>query len=83
MAGTAEFYSKKTKTILGHDMAYVDESLGCPIVSLHGNPASSYLWRGIIPYVTDNHRAIAPDLIGMGDSPNPSWKTHIWTAPPI
>ena len=71
MAGTADFYSKKTKTILGHEMAYVDEGQGRPIVFLHGNPASSYLWRGIIPYVTGNHRAIAPDLIGMGDSAKP------------
>ena len=38
------------------------------MVFLHGNPASSYLWRNIIPYVSQSHRAIAPDLIGMGDS---------------
>ena len=61
-------YTKKVKTILGHKMAYVDEGQGRPVVFLHGNPTSSYLWRNIIPHVSKTHRAIAPDLIGMGDS---------------
>ncbi len=63
--------AKSYRSILGHDMAYVDQGSGRPVVFLHGNPASSYLWRNIIPYVTDSHRAIAPDLIGMGDSDKP------------
>ncbi|MFO7861448.1 MAG: alpha/beta fold hydrolase [Desulfosalsimonas sp.] len=49
-------------------MAYVDEGQGDPIVFLHGNPTSSYLWRNVIPFVTPLGRCIAPDLIGMGDS---------------
>ena len=49
-------------------MAYVEMGAGEPVVFLHGNPTSSYLWRNIMPYVSDTHRAIAPDLIGMGDS---------------
>ena len=49
-------------------MAYVDFGQGDPIVFLHGNPASSYLWRNIIPHVQGMGRIIAPDLIGMGDS---------------
>lgn len=51
-------------------MAYVETGNldGDPIVFLHGNPTSSYLWRNIMPYVTDFGRCIAPDLIGMGDS---------------
>ena len=61
-------YAKQQATILGHTMRYVDEGSGAPIVFLHGNPTSSYLWRNIIPYVTDLGRCIAPDLIGMGDS---------------
>lgn len=61
-------YTKKVNTILGHKMAYVDEGQGRPVVFLHGNPTSSYLWRNIIPHVSKTHRAIAPDLIGMGDS---------------
>ena len=49
-------------------MAYVDEGEGNPIVFLHGNPTSSYLWRNIFPFVKNCGRIIAPDLIGMGDS---------------
>jgi haloalkane dehalogenase len=49
-------------------MAYVDEGQGDPIVFLHGNPTSSYLWRNVIPHLTDLGRCFAPDLIGMGDS---------------
>jgi haloalkane dehalogenase len=49
-------------------MAYVEVGSGDPIVLLHGNPTSSYLWRNVIPYLQDLGRCIAPDLIGMGDS---------------
>jgi haloalkane dehalogenase len=61
-------YKKKEKTIHGCKMTYVDEGKGDPIVLLHGNPTSSYLWRNIIPHLTGLGRCIAPDLIGMGDS---------------
>jgi haloalkane dehalogenase len=49
-------------------MSYVDTGQGEPIVFLHGNPTSSYLWRNIIPYVSSSNRCLAPDLIGMGTS---------------
>lgn len=49
-------------------MAYIDEGQGDPILFLHGNPTSSYLWRNVIPHVAKQGRIIAPDLIGMGDS---------------
>jgi haloalkane dehalogenase len=49
-------------------MAYVERGAGDPIVFLHGNPTSSYLWRNVIPHLEDQGRCIAPDLIGMGDS---------------
>ena len=61
-------YEKKTMEILGKKMAYVEEGEGDPIVFLHGNPTSSYLWRNILPHLTGLGRCIAPDLIGMGDS---------------
>ncbi len=67
----AQAQEKSFAEINGHRMAYVDVGEGRPVVFLHGNPTSSYLWRNIIPYVSDNHRAIAPDLIGMGDSGKP------------
>ena len=49
-------------------MAFHQAGEGCPVIFLHGNPTSSYLWRNIIPLVSGNARCIAPDLIGMGDS---------------
>jgi len=63
-----ERYPKNYTQVLGKRMAYVDVGEGDPIVFLHGNPMSSYLWRNIIPHVVGQGRCIAPDLIGMGDS---------------
>jgi haloalkane dehalogenase len=68
MISSSCLFEKKYKTIHGREMAYVDEGNGDPIVLLHGNPTSSYLWRNIIPHLTGLGRCIAPDLIGMGDS---------------
>jgi haloalkane dehalogenase len=59
---------KKTIQILGHQMAYHERGSGDPIVLLHGNPTSSYLWRDIVPHLEGSGRCIVPDLIGMGDS---------------
>ena len=59
---------KKTQQVLGLDMAYVEMGKGDPIVFLHGNPTSSYLWRNIMPHLKKYGRCIAPDLLGMGDS---------------
>ena len=59
---------KKHTEVLGSKMAYVETGEGEPIVFLHGNPTSSYLWRGVIPHLASLGRCIAPDLIGMGDS---------------
>ncbi len=68
MIAEAMSYQKKSLAVNGYDMSYVDEGEGEPIVFLHGNPTSSYLWRNIIPYCEQMGRCIAPDLIGMGDS---------------
>ncbi len=59
---------KKYATVNGKRMAYVEVGEGDPILFLHGNPTSSYLWRNVIPHLADLGRCIAPDLIGMGDS---------------
>ena len=64
------FQSRYIK-VKGSTMHYIDEGEGDPILFLHGNPTSSYLWRNIIPHVTDKGRAIAPDLIGMCKSDKP------------
>jgi haloalkane dehalogenase len=61
-------YEKKYMTIYGKRMAYMEHGEGDPIVFLHGNPTSSYLWRNIMPALEGRGRLIAPDLIGMGDS---------------
>jgi haloalkane dehalogenase len=63
-----ERYPKKKVEVLGRQMAYVEVGSGDPIVLLHGNPTSSYLWRNVIPHLEGLGRCIAPDLIGMGDS---------------
>ncbi len=68
MISAEERYTKKEANILGYTMRYVDEGSGDPIVFLHGNPTSSYLWRNIIPHLSGLGRCVAPDLIGMGDS---------------
>ncbi len=61
-------YTKSFKTINGKSIAFVDVGEGDPIVLLHGNPTSSYLWRNVIPHLEGMGRVIAPDLIGQGDS---------------
>jgi haloalkane dehalogenase len=55
-------------TINGKRIAYLEAGSGEPIVLLHGNPTSSYLWRNVIPHLEGLGRVIAPDLIGQGDS---------------
>jgi haloalkane dehalogenase len=55
-------------TINGKRIAYLEAGSGDPIVLLHGNPTSSYLWRNVIPHLEGLGRVIAPDLIGQGDS---------------
>jgi haloalkane dehalogenase len=68
MISAAFPYRKKRQRVLGSEMAYVEVGKGDPIVLLHGNPTSSYLWRNVLPYLQPLGRCIAPDLIGMGDS---------------
>lgn len=68
MTSSDERYEKKRASVLDSRMAYVEIGTGDPIVFLHGNPTSSYLWRNVIPHLCDRARCIAPDLIGMGDS---------------
>ena len=61
-------YSKSFMTVNGKNLAYVDSGEGDPIVFLHGNPTSSYLWSNVMPHLEGMGRLVAPDLIGMGDS---------------
>jgi len=68
MISAAFPYQKKRRRILGREMAYVEVGEGDPIVLLHSNPTSSYLWRNVLPHLQLRGRCIGPDLIGMGDS---------------
>lgn len=64
----AREHPKRNVTVRGRRMAYVEMGEGDPIVFLHGNPTSSYLWRNVMPHLADQGRCLAPDLVGMGDS---------------
>src|SRR5215469_16645292 len=65
---STDSHPRRRVAVLDTEMSYVDVGRGDPIVFLHGNPTSSYLWRNIIPYVSDRARCLAPDLVGMGRS---------------
>jgi len=62
----ADPHFRKRVAVLDTEMSYVCVGAGEPIVFLHGNPTSSYLWRNVIPYVHDLGQCLAPDLVGMG-----------------
>lgn len=69
---SAEFpYESKFVQVKGSKMHYVEVGRGDPILLVHGNPTSSYLWRNVIPHLKDQGRVIAVDLIGMGKSDKP------------
>src|SRR6202022_4747006 len=79
---TEQPLAKNTVEVLGSRMAYHERGEGAPVLLLHGNPTSSYLWRDVIPALEGRGRLIAPDLIGMGDSaklPNPGPDTYRFT----
>jgi haloalkane dehalogenase len=61
-------HPRKRVKVLDTEMSYVDSGEGEPVVFLHGNPTSSYLWRNIIPWLSKYRRCLAPDLVGMGQS---------------
>jgi haloalkane dehalogenase len=67
-------YESRFVEVLGSRMHYVEKGEGDPILFLHGQPTSSYLWRNIMPHVEDQGRVIAPDNIGFGKSDQPDLK---------
>lgn len=64
----SDTHPRRTVEVIDTTMSCVDLGSGAPIVFLHGNPTSSFLWRNVIPHVADLGRCLAPDLVGMGDS---------------
>jgi haloalkane dehalogenase len=86
---TEQALTKKTVDVLDARMAYHERGEGAPVLLLHGNPTSSYLWRDVLPALEGRGRLIVPDLIGMGDSaklqnPGPdtyrymTHRKHLW-----
>jgi haloalkane dehalogenase len=61
-------HARSRVSVLDSEMSYLTVGNGDPIVFLHGNPTSSYLWRNVIPHVSDLGWCLAPDLVGMGRS---------------
>src|SRR5262249_56106825 len=85
MISAAFPYQKQRRRVLGSEMAYVEVGGGDPIVLLHGNPTSSYLWRNVVPHLQPLGRCIAPDLMGMAGSnkpPNPGPPPYPFPHPP-
>ncbi len=69
----ADSFSKKKRLVnVGDDrVAYYEEGNGDPLLLLHGCPFSSFIWRGVIPHLSDRYRCLAPDLLGLGDTETP------------
>lgn len=65
---STDHHPRQRIKVLDTEISYVDTGGGEPIVFLHGNPTFSYLWRNVIPYLSDYGRCLAPDLVGMGQS---------------
>ena len=61
---TEQPLTKKTVDVLGSKMAYHERGQGAPVLFLHGNPTSSYLWRDVVPELEGRGRLIAPVLKG-------------------
>jgi haloalkane dehalogenase len=66
--GHIDQLARKRVNVLDTEISYIEEGIGEPVVFLHGNPTSSYLWRNIIPFLSKYRRCLAPDLVGMGQS---------------
>ncbi|MDH4143787.1 MAG: haloalkane dehalogenase [Acidimicrobiia bacterium] len=74
-AAAKRFVDVERVAMAYHEVGPTDPAASAPtggapsaLVFLHGNPTSSYLWRGVLAHVSDRHRCVAPDLVGMGDS---------------
>jgi haloalkane dehalogenase len=61
-------HPRRRVRVLDAEISYVDTGNGDPVVFLHGNPTYSYLWRNVIPHLSELGRCLAPDMVGMGHS---------------
>jgi haloalkane dehalogenase len=71
LAGAPPAVSLHRADVLDSFISYRETGSGAPLVFLHGNPTSSYVWRKVLPLLCAQHRCLAPDLIGMGRSGKP------------
>ena len=71
-------YESKFMEVLGSKLHYIEQGSGDPILFLHGNPESSYIWRNIIPHLSPLGRCVAPDLIGFGKSDKPDIEYRVF-----
>ncbi|HEY8638341.1 MAG TPA: alpha/beta fold hydrolase [Solirubrobacteraceae bacterium] len=62
-------------------LAHREDGSGPPVLLVHGYPESSYMWRhAMTALAAAGRRAIAPDLLGFGDTPaDPpgTWERHV------
>ena len=72
-------FANNYATINGHQMHYVDEGNGDPVVMVHGNPSWSFYYRNIIKALQSDFRCIAPDHIGCGYSDKPQDDAYPYT----
>ncbi|MCK5349013.1 MAG: alpha/beta fold hydrolase, partial [Desulfobacula sp.] len=72
-------FESKFININGHDLHYIDEGEGEPVVMVHGNPTWSFYYRHLIQTLSPDFRTIAPDHIGCGFSDKPDAKTYHYT----
>jgi len=60
---------KKLIDLGDYKIAYIDEGKGEPVILLHGCPFSVFEWHEVAPLIAKHFRVIAPDLLGLGDTP--------------
>jgi len=80
-AGSAWAREKRFANVLGRRMAYIERGVGHPIVFLHGNQTSSFLWRGVLPHVDHSGRRLIAPEAGDDRWPtllNPWWSRRPW-----
>ena len=65
--------------IKSHQLHYIDEGTGDPVVMIHGNPTWSFYYRRLIKTLSANYRTIVPDHIGCGLSDKPKADDYEYT----
>lgn len=72
-------FQGKFASVGGHQMHYLDEGQGDPVVMVHGNPSWSFYYRDLVLKLRDRYRCIVPDHIGCGLSDKPGDDKYDYT----